>query len=471
MPALSLTTPMEGLCTVALPGAVFQEIYVCLRCCGGTHDDKGDTDAAITDGAIHPACLCQACAEACHGDCRLEDGESAVEYRGLGPASCDCHALATNDDTTTPSCVCRLHEESTAWAVAQATLLPSWDAQCTWPRTMAASPVQVHRLAGLDRTRAHVLVEQAQLLVQHSKETFWIDESTCRRGALSLLEYLAWQLLQAHRRAHGRAQGVPLRGAEWWVQVKQQQQQSEDDVTSSNIVATPSIDLHYDKDEVLAAAYGVGVFPTWSTVTYLTDASTTTTTSTTGATPTLIFPRTYHEEADERLPHVWKSRPIVGKHLVFDGALLHGAVPLEQAQDALSSSPNDNPDDGLRVTFLVNLWESHRPLGVAPLSANIRQALQQAIGPEDSPALRPKVALTSPPVTQFPSVSAVSTEWMSLPFVEDGMVVQTVRLPTECPADTVLIQYHVDHQAYLEYPGEYGEEDEAGDEAIREKDA
>jgi hypothetical protein len=477
--------PTEGLCTAALPGAVFQEIYVCLRCCGGTHDDKDAaitaaaitaaaitdaaiTDAAITDVAIHPACLCQACAEACHGDCRLEDGESAVEYRGLGPASCDCHALATNDDTTTPSCVCRLHEESTAWAVAQATLLPSWDAQWTWPRTMAASPVQVHCLAGLDRPRAHVLVEQAQLLVQHSKETFWIDESTCRRpaGALSLLEDVAWQLLQEH----GRAQGVPLRGAEWWVQVKQQQSEDEDDATSNNIAATPSIDLHYDKDEVLAAAYGVGVFPTWSTVTYLTDASTTTTTTTTGATPTLIFPRTYHEAADERLPHVWKSRPIVGKHLVFDGALLHGAVPLVQGPDALSSSPNDNADNGLRVTFLVNLWESHRPLGVAPLPANIRQALQQAIGPEDSRALRPKVALTSPPVTQFPSVSAVSTDWMSLPFVEDGMVVQTVRLTTECPADTILIQYHLDQQAYLEYPGEYGEEDEAGDEAIREKD-
>jgi hypothetical protein len=306
------------------------------------------------------------------------------------------------------------------------------------------------------------------------------DEATT--SSLSRLEDLAWQLLQQHNITHG----VTFRGAEWWVQVKQA-------ATNSTVATTTttSIDLHYDKDEFLAAACGIGVFPTLSTVTYLTGAPTTTTSTTAdvvkptiSATPTLIFPRTYHDPADELLPHVWQSRPVVGKHLVFDGALLHGAVPLEQAQeDALSPSSAlvdhaDDHDNGLRVTFLVNLWESHRPLGIEPLPARIRRVLQEAMllleptssssssqGGGGGGGVGQTVAFASSPVTQFPSLSAASTEWTSLPFVEDGMVVQTVRFPTEGVEDTVLIQYHVDQQAYLDYP----DNDEADDQAEREQ--
>ena len=63
------------------------------------------------------------------------------------------------------------------------------------------------------------------------------------------------------------------------------------------------------------------------------------------------------------------SYPSLGKHIIFDGSLLHGAPSNETLKKAwtakepgnLSSSSSDNNDDVVRVTFLVNIWINSRP--------------------------------------------------------------------------------------------------------------
>lgn len=49
------------------------------------------------------------------------------------------------------------------------------------------------------------------------------------------------------------------------------------------------------------------------------------------------------------------SLPEVGKHLVFDGQLLHGAVPMESCHAGDKEDP--------RVTFMVNIWLEYQPMG------------------------------------------------------------------------------------------------------------
>ena len=52
---------------------------------------------------------------------------------------------------------------------------------------------------------------------------------------------------------------------------------------------------------------------------------------------------------------VYVSHPVEGKHLAFDGRLLHG-VP--------DPDPTGRCDPGERLSLLVNIWLGHRPAGV-----------------------------------------------------------------------------------------------------------
>ena len=76
--------------------------------------------------------------------------------------------------------------------------------------------------------------------------------------------------------------------------------------------------------------------------------------------------------------------PSPGKHLAFNGSLLHGA-PSILAPGGRSSASNshtsreihfqDKNTCNYRVTFLVNIWLNHSPAGVKPLSEEIVAAL------------------------------------------------------------------------------------------------
>jgi predicted metalloenzyme YecM len=157
-------------------------------------------------------------------------------------------------------------------------------------------------------------------------------------------------------------------GAEWWVQVKP--------AGSSHA----PVNLHYDKDETLAESFGLGSFPTLSTVTYLTDAQ--------DNVPTIVFPRTYNDEIELSIESMLISHAVKGKHLVFDGRLLHGA-PAHRALlrhrgcNSSREDGNDTNDESvlttsLRVTLLVNIWLSGKPACVDVLPESIRSKVRCA---------------------------------------------------------------------------------------------
>jgi len=111
------------------------------------------------------------------------------------------------------------------------------------------------------------------------------------------------------------------------------------------------IDMHFDKDVVLAGLGLPYVHPQLSTVTYLTSY---------GA-PTVVTPvrRSSDGTMDETCNgNVVVSHPVSGKHLAFDGRYLHG-VP-----EVLNRAAHGAAAEGRRVTLLVNVWLNHRPFAV-----------------------------------------------------------------------------------------------------------
>ncbi|CAK0816579.1 unnamed protein product, partial [Prorocentrum cordatum] len=158
--------------------------------------------------------------------------------------------------------------------------------------------------------------------------TFWVDagaEPSCS------LERLALGVLGFHT---ARCPGEPRAcGAEWWVQVR-----------SSG--GMPTIPLHWDSDEEHKATSGEHVPPWLGTVTYL---------GSRGA-PTVLLPvvADAHGRAVRAGADAFISHPLAGKHLCFDGRLMHGA---------LHDLGETSTEEYVRTTLLVNLWVGHRPGG------------------------------------------------------------------------------------------------------------
>lgn len=81
------------------------------------------------------------------------------------------------------------------------------------------------------------------------------------------------------------------------------------------------------------------------------------------------------------------SRPAVGKHVTFDGLLLHGApADLFEKESSSSSSDDDEEDEeededeslqSPRVTFLVNIWLNHVPTQAVPLLDDLASDMEK----------------------------------------------------------------------------------------------
>jgi hypothetical protein len=123
-------------------------------------------------------------------------------------------------------------------------------------------------------------------------------------------------------------------GAEWWTMV---------------VNSESDIGFHWDRDYGLEGASGYNVHPQLGTVTYLTA----------NGGPTVVLNKRgellsqddHSGDAEEMVV----SRPKVGKHVKFDGRLLHAApadlIPADPASRGVK-----------RVTFLVNVWLNNIPL-------------------------------------------------------------------------------------------------------------
>lgn len=190
-----------------------------------------------------------------------------------------------------------------------------------------------------------------------SGETFFVR--ACEEPK-SALEQMAMDVFKFH--AHGLTFDPEKSGAEWWTLVLDE----ESDVT-----------FHWDKDYGLED-YGVNVFPHISTVTYLANAG--------GATLVLQKLAPPHYSAPIVGPcgeTAFCSKPCAGKHISFDGRLLHAA-----SSDLLSifsgkSDAMESSSQGTRVTFLVNLWFNHIPRDAEPLPEKVRADLKMPFTAND----------------------------------------------------------------------------------------
>jgi hypothetical protein len=546
----------SSFCTLAVTGTdpTFQAIFLCNECFLDSSPETANADGttatatASAEALLHqaPLCVCQACAEFCH-----DDGYHDVEYIGMGPSYCDCSRLGN----------CKLYEKSLREAerlgiVQKDSRQQEQQREVVTPITQSppedfvreAFDISILQQVENDNTRSSLsslLVEQARELIRHTKETHWIDETvigTNRDGEgdasgqkkLCLLESLAWSIYLSHRERYKNTLlcddddndgGVLQGGAEWWVQVKNISTSSSPvndasvdenntfDVDRNNggtlrSLASSSIDLHYDKDEALAESFGIGSFPALSTVTYLTAESAI-------AAPTIVFDHTYNQGEDEVMSSMMVSRPRVGKHICFDGRLLHGAPyhpsllpsssPWSNKDDACEGTVpppiNQNRDDSreasgtplFRVTFLVNVWNDRRPSNVHALDDKIRDSIlslpQLERISEEEGALsflaQPGSGLPMTPLA-IPRVSyeieddlpEALKDRIKLPFVsnlgadddDDDVIVDekheggstvVVTFPPPPTDDCVLVTFGPGLQAYMDY--NYGPEEDDSD--------
>ena len=153
-------------------------------------------------------------------------------------------------------------------------------------------------------------------------------------------------------------------GAEWWVQIR-----------GGNSPDGEAIGFHWDRDEVLADEDPPQlVHPSVATVTYLTDV---------GA-PTMVIeqpPLQMPADGRETIAHAktaFLSQPAAGKHIAFDGRLLHGVPPELMLKKGSKSTKRRKrkrdgggggggggvAEKGRRITFLVNMWFDGKPTGI-----------------------------------------------------------------------------------------------------------
>jgi hypothetical protein len=273
-----------------------------------------------------------------------------------------------------------------------------------------------------------VLCKQAHELIKHSRETFWVDAGLVDQANLSALERMAWAIYTRHLQYYKLDDGAGSDtvtsnshcGAEWWVQVKPVSYPKALDDDSANVDGREAIDLHYDKDEVLAESFGLGLFPTLATVTYLTHVQ--------GASPTLVVSRRYDQPEDDAISTMLVSHPRRGKHIVFDGQLLHGAPSHYALREACRERPLGANDAEYRITFLVNLWIGHHPAGVQPLNAQTRECLHSCVNDESTNPLSfgtanvtfEPLAVAYHAVNSLDDLDEARRERIQLPFLSKG---------------------------------------------------
>ena len=208
-------------------------------------------------------------------------------------------------------------------------------------------------------------------LVSEGSRTFWLDEGATPSCAL---EQLALSVLRAHCPAPtANDDGAPEActklavGVEWWVQHRQWGGTSTD----------PSIGLHWDTDEEWKSHHGEHIPPWLSTVTYL---------GSVGA-PTIVLPlaadrfgKAVQPPPSASAAGAFVSYPRPGKHLAFDGRLLHGApYALTTARAPEVRGAGEGADRrATRTTFLANVWLGHKPIGLERLPAQLASRLSVA---------------------------------------------------------------------------------------------
>jgi hypothetical protein len=211
------------------------------------------------------------------------------------------------------------------------------------------------------------------------------------------LEALALQIFEAHTKDLPKGSFAPEQsGAEWWTLVldadppKEESENGDDDDDESKEEDHDEVGMHFDADYGLEdQAPGLMLHPRVATITYLSNV---------GA-PTLILdkrspPPNDVMELGGEITRGWLSGPRIGKHVAFDGRLLHGApatffpgvalgdvvveappAKKQKSNDGVASIPRpEKPPQ--RITFMVNVWLNHCPMDAELLDDDIVEKLK-----------------------------------------------------------------------------------------------
>eukprot|EP00435_Cladocopium_sp_Y103_P037690 s863_g10.t1 len=220
------------------------------------------------------------------------------------------------------------------------------EANDVWRSTNHA--MSLYRRAGLPALAAWEAVlptsQKTQLLTRACRSVFGFSQNPsfwvgAREQARTVLDRFALQVFWFHTSRLSISDAVakfPNAGAEFWVQRRGPEQAASE----------RGMDWHFDKDEDLLDQEDLAVMPCVGTVTYF---------SSQGA-PLVVLsePRLNGPLAltvDDEVT-AYAVQPICGRHVAFDGSLLHGC-PAQFAPKAE------------RLSLVVNLWFDHKPLGVS----------------------------------------------------------------------------------------------------------
>ncbi|KAL7488391.1 hypothetical protein ACHAW6_013975 [Cyclotella cf. meneghiniana] len=183
-------------------------------------------------------------------------------------------------------------------------------------------------------------------------------------------------------------------GAEWWTLVldapsadeKEDTKQEELDEDEEEEEEDDEVGMHFDADYGLEAQISnFMLHPRVGTITYLSDIGV----------PTLILDKRSPSPSDVEkkslggeINRAWLSHPQFGKHVAFDGRLLHGApgkffpavdVSAQVTEPKLKKAKveekeftkRQDPFSGKRITFLVNIWLNHCPIDADILDEDV----------------------------------------------------------------------------------------------------
>ena len=171
----------------------------------------------------------------------------------------------------------------------------------------------------------------------------------------------------------------------------------EEDENNDDEQESDEVGLHFDADYGLEEQMtNLFLHPRVATVTYLTGY---------GA-PTVVMDRHSPQQGNIEslngdIRKGWVSHPRIGRHLAFDGRLLHGAPatffppaaasqntgtvdddneskppPAKKAKVESESTPQNDHPINQRITLLVNVWVNHCPLDAEPLDDDVCSQLK-----------------------------------------------------------------------------------------------
>lgn len=207
-------------------------------------------------------------------------------------------------------------------------------------------------------------------------QTFFLPATMKPRCAL---EALVKEIFQKHVAHLKEGTFNPKNsGANWWTLVMNEpeaptpQSSEKKDDEDDEEGEEDEVGLHFDADyELEEQASNFMLHPRVATVTYISDYGAPTFVLSQKSPPMEDLKKTTLEKG---IGKAWLSHPKIGKHIAFDGRLLHGAPALYfPSRNRSEGEPQAKRQkiDKKRYTLLVNIWLNHWQLDAALLDEEV----------------------------------------------------------------------------------------------------